>query len=104
MDLEHNFNFNDPVEVTTIFRMPEISGKPKEYSSKISFGWEDIKLVEEHAYADDWETYKGPKYWITLHHEPQGRLVLGSYMSMTEHWRHFRNRYPLFRDAPTDED
>jgi len=104
MDIEHKFNFNDPVEVTAIFRIPgEAGGKPREYGGKLSFGWEDIKVIEENVYADDWENYKGDKFWIQLHNDPSGKLVLGNYHDMTRFWKQFRNRFPLFQERDEED-
>ncbi len=103
MELEHTFNFNNPVEVTVIFRIPsDAGGRPKEFAGKASFLWEDVKCMEEYAHSDDWEGYKGDKFWIQLHNETTGKLVLGNYDSMTSHWRHFRNKYPIFVDRQED--
>lgn len=105
MEIDHAFNYNDPVEVTCIFRIAEPSGgKAKEYGGKVSFGWEDIKVVEEYPHIDDWESYRGDKCWIQLHNDPNAKLVLGSYQNMSSHWRNFRNKFPMFVERRDEDD
>jgi len=65
MELDHTFNFNDPIEATAIFRAPNNSGGANEFGGHILFNWEDIKMVEEYMYPDDWVKYAGPKYFLT---------------------------------------
>lgn len=114
-----NYNFNDPFEFTEIFRVithvvvkneddeeedhiPFIPEKinpadMREFSFKHSVGWEDIKAVKEYMHADDWSTNnRGPKFYIRLQGKEEDTLVLGNYKSMVDHWRMFRNKYPLF--------
>jgi len=95
MDIEHGYNFNDPLETTTIFRMQDQEGW-KEFGGRFSFVWEDIKSLEEYPYIDDWLEYKGPKYWVELHDNPTPKLILGDYQNMFTYWRMFRNKYPIF--------
>jgi hypothetical protein len=101
MEIEQDYNFNDPVEVVEIFRIAGETGKATEYSSKSSFLWEDLKLIEEYPYPDNWEKYSGEKYHIILNGLPP-KLVLGSYHSMKMYWIMFRNSYPIFVDRQED--
>lgn len=118
--MEENFNFNDPLELTEVFRTvnqlaigdiiigpedePEFSeeAKPrkpeiKEYAFKHCLGWEDVKSVKEYMYPDDWKEHKGPKFYLKVDGNADDIIVLGNYKSMTEHWRMFRNKYPLYK-------
>lgn len=115
-----DFNFNDPLEVTEVFRSAKIMTLPtkeeeeeeyqpeednkftkpvevKEFAFKHTLGWEDIKSVKEYMYPDDWRENRGPKYYLKVDYQQEEILVLGNYKSMTEHWRQFRNKYPLFK-------
>lgn len=103
MDIEHAFNFNDPIEVTEIFRFREKerhgeveSETMKEFGSKAAFCWEDVMFIKDYPYTDDWKTYIGPKYWVKLRNYPENILILGDYESMYSYWMQFRNTYPLF--------
>lgn len=94
-------NFNDPVEVLQIFRTREQDAQGKslhmEYANKICFVWEDLQRVEEYAYPDNWETYKGPKCSITLEGDvPSGRVILYDYEGMKGHWTNFRRSCPIY--------
>lgn len=97
-DLQHSYNFNDPLELIEIFRATDNSGdtKLKEYSGKVSINWEDIKLVKEYPYEDNWETHKGEKFYLTLYNYPHDLLILGSYGAITKQRRILRNEYPIF--------
>lgn len=115
-------NFNDPVEVTEIFRiatpvtknkeedplhfekedddfistMTNTEFKTEEYSMKTAILWEDIRGLKQYCYNDnDWKHLKGEKYYINVMNTDRDILVLGSYKSMLEHWKLFRNKYPL---------
>jgi hypothetical protein len=94
-------NFNDPVEVLQIFRIrdKDIKGNPvvTEYANKICFVWEDLKRVEEYAYPDNWETYKGNKCNVMLEgDDPGSRVILYDYEAMKGHWTNFRRSCPLY--------
>ena len=67
-----------------------------EYSSKTALLWEDIKMLKQYTYKDDWKQLKGEKYWIALHNYNQDLLVLGSYTAMLILWKEFRLHYPTF--------
>jgi len=115
-------NFNDPIEVTEIFRISTPIMKSKEddplhfekdeedfistianaemrtdeYSMKTAILWEDIRGLRQYCYNDnDWKQLRGEKYYINLVTSDRDVLVLGSYKSMLEHWKAFRNKYPL---------
>lgn len=104
MEIEHNLNFNNPLELTVIFRSENRhTKKTEEYGHKLAVGWENIKTVEEYAFKDDWELYKGEKYIIELYDNRESRLILGSYDTMINYWRQFRNEFPLFV-KPNSED
>lgn len=109
-------NYNDPIEVTEIYRTvthlpPDSDGNNvepdvKEYAFKVAFGWEQVRKMREYCYPDDWITYKGPKFYLYLGEAAEGNLILGDYHSFSNHWRSFRNMYPLFveydqNDRPT---
>lgn len=116
-------NYNDPIELTEIFRistpvfknkeedplafekddedfvstLANVDMKTEEYSMKTAILWEDIKSLKQYAYGDkDWRQLKGEKYYISLHNTNNDILVLGNYKSMLEHWKLFRNEYPVF--------
>jgi len=91
--IEHSFNFNDPLELTVIFR----TENKDEFAAKHCYCWEDVRGIEEYPYPDDWKQYKGPKFWLNLH-GAESKLVYGEYQNMASHWRAFRNKYPLFVD------
>lgn len=105
-ELDHNYNFNDLLEVTEIFRIIEeqqdsegkVTKTSYEYGGKTSIVWEDIKMIKQYAYPDDWVKYKGEKYHVTLHGYPNDLLVLGSYKEIANYWNILRNTYPLFEE------
>lgn len=66
-----------------------------EYAFKHALKWEDITSIKEYMYPDDWKTHKGPKFYVGLDGKAEDILVLGNFFSMLQHWREFRNRYPL---------
>lgn len=115
-------NFNDPIEVTEIFRISTPAFKDKkvdfddsdeesdedfiqvlnpanfkteEYSMKTALLWEDIKCLKQYCYNDEWKTLKGEKFYITTTTSQHDLLVLGSYHNMLQYWKQFRNAYPL---------
>lgn len=98
MDIEHNINFNDPVEVTEIFRFRDDSPEKIliEYGSKASFCWEDVMFIKDYCFPDDWKKYPGPKYNLKLRGHPENLLVHGDYFEILKYWTLFRNSYPLF--------
>lgn len=105
MDLNHEFNFNNPVEVTKIFRYRKNENEAlQEYSCKASFCWEDVMYIEEYPYKDDWEKHRGSKYYVTLRSYSESLLVLGDYESMIQYWSDFRNKYPLYDGVDNRED
>jgi len=92
-------NYNDPIELTAVYRTRDGKHGPvSEHGGKIAVRWEDIKVVEEYVYTDDWVKFNGPKYCVVLENEadPQPRVILGNYRSMVEHWTNFRRSCPLF--------
>lgn len=105
-------NYNDPVEVTEIFRVitipapteeePKPETTTKEYAHKLSFGWEGVKSIREYCYADDWTHYKGPKFHLRVDSNSEESLILGDYHAFYSHWRNFRNNYPLFVEHTTN--
>ena len=99
MELPHDFNFNDPLELKEIFRNPE----GQEFSATVAVCWEDLKGIEEYPYPDTWKKYPGEKYSITLVGQTS-KLILGSFDSILRHWRDFRNKYPLFVPSHEDKD
>lgn len=106
MEIDHTFNFNDPVEVLMIFRTPNpTGGAPIEHSGEALFSWGDIKMIEAYMYTDDWNQHKGEKYFITLFNDPQSKLVLGSYKSMKTYWTMFLNKFGQYgnQEANTNE-
>lgn len=99
MDLRHDFNYNDPVEVMEIFRYRKNDDEAlQEFGSKSMFGWEDVIFIKEYAFPDDWKKYNGPKYHVMLRGHNSEMLVLGDYESMARYWTQFRNKYPLFTE------
>lgn len=103
MELEQDYNFNDPVEVTEIFRVRQDEKGPiEEFGSRSAFCWEDVTLIKNYAYPDDWRSYPGPKYYVKLRSYPESILVLGEYESMLLYWMMFRNMYPIY--LPGEED
>lgn len=103
-EIRQDFNFNDPVIATEIFRVQDAQGASLEYGAKIAFGWEDVKCIESYPYPDNWKDYKGPKYYIQLQGYPAQKLILGDRDSILTHWTMFRNKYPLFHDGSQGED
>lgn len=109
MELNHGINFNDPIEVTEIFRT---SDKDKEtgeqvqheFGSRACFGWEDVMFVKEYPFDDTWEKYHGPKYYIRLRGYEEMLLVYGEYEVMFKYWTQFRNEYPMYKFKPDEED
>lgn len=115
-------NYNDPIEVTEIFRLPIAPPEPEdgedyspeirdiilrkqktqpeyeyeEYSLQRQICWEDIKTIRQYGYKDNWKNLKGEKFLIHLGFQQDEILVLGSYRNMCDHWRTFRNTYPIF--------
>lgn len=97
MEITHNFNFNDPIEATRVFRYRDDKGKVTgEYSSKVAFGWEDLSYIESYPFNEEWEKFKGEKYTVKLRGQEDLFLLLGDYDSMLRYWIQFRNTYPLF--------
>lgn len=102
-DIEHGYNFNDPLVLTEVFRIRTTSvdeeGKiiedNAEYAARTLVTWEDVKLISQYVYPDDWKKYKGEKYHIYLH-GADSKLILGSFKDMETYWTMFRNAYPLF--------
>jgi hypothetical protein len=117
-------NFNDPIELTEIFRistpivkdkeqdplhfekddedfistLTSTEFKTEEYSMKTAVLWEDIKSLRQYCYNDnDWKHLKGEKYYVNVISCEREILVLGSYKSMFEHWKLFRNEYPMYK-------
>ena len=99
-------NYNDPLELTVVFRVADNpESPPKEYAAKIACLWEDVKLIEQYPYKDNWREFPGPKYYITLAGDAQtSRLVLGDYHNMVLHWLDLRRTYPLFPDLDQEDD
>ena len=98
--MDYSFNFNDPVSAFSVFR---VKGRGEngeqttdEYGGMISFLWDDIKTIEQYPYPDDWERYKGEKYYLELKNSYKGnsRIILGSYENMLKYWTMFKNKYP----------
>lgn len=107
MELDHEsttpdkeFNFNTPIEVIEIFRYRESEfGELKEFGSRLAFIWEEILLIKEYPFDDDWEKYPGNKYYVRLRSSgEQDMIILGDYDEMLFNWKAFRNKYPLFVD------
>lgn len=112
-ELEQEYDFNLPLEVTEVFRaastqlrkaLTNLDEEPAvveetigEYSSKTSFGWEEIRMIREYPYPDDWKIHKGPKCFVTLHGYPNDLLILGKYSELRKAWVALRKKYPLFR-------
>lgn len=97
--IEKDYNFNDPVEVTTIFReqVQDEDGNPvlEEYSSKCCFLWENLIGIEEYAHPDNWKKYPGDKFFIHL--QPLGtKLVFGNYQNTKKYFQMFRRACPTF--------
>lgn len=93
--VEQNYNYNTPLELTEIHRTPKPDGGMEELAAKFVIGWEEIRMIEQYAYKDDWSTYKGEKYFlITTLSQP--KLILGSYSEIKQYWTNMRERYPLF--------
>lgn len=103
MEIEHDFNFNTVLELIEVFRIKE-EDKYEEFNGKFCIGWEDVKLIQQYPYPDNWELGRGEKYYLCLHNNSERKLVLGSYESMKHYWDMFRNRYPLFSQLDFDED
>lgn len=93
-DIEEDYNFNIPLELTEIFRTP--TPKLEEWSAKVLVGWEDVKVVDQYAYPDDWVNHKGDKFFLTLHGAPNPKLIYGSYQEFKRYWGILRNKYPVF--------
>lgn len=107
-EIDQQFNFNDPVEVTEIFRVhndnnPE-ERKTYEYSGTTVIGWEDVKMIKQYPYPDDWKQLAGEKYYLSLHGYTNDLLILGSHKQMTLYWKAFRNTYPIFIDYNPNQD
>ncbi len=119
-EIEHEYDFNAPVELTEIFRVLEVKEESKEidgemrtgimeqkveYSSKNSICWEDIQAIKTYPYPDDWVIYKGDKFWVHLYDYPHDILILGNYHSIKAYWTEFRTTYPRFirEDGANDE-
>lgn len=121
-EFEQEENFNNPLIVTEVFRVPvaeavqrqqepdsselitgelrsapEVQVSAKEYGFRLSFGWEDVRAVGEYAYPDDWTAFKGPKHTILLAGKNNEILVLGDFEEMIKRWTAFRNKYPLYK-------
>lgn len=103
MEVQHDFNFNEPLELTEIFRFPVGEGQNQEFTGKIYIGWEDIKLIKSYPFVDNWEENKGPKFYLFTHNHPEF-LILGDMDQLTAYWKAFRLKYPLFRSQEKDGD
>lgn len=101
-EIQSMINFNDPLEVTQIFRIATPEGKTVEHAIKVYFGWEDVKSIESYPYPDNWESYRGPKYYIVLQGAPDPKLVLGDMNTIVALWSAFRNTFPLFTLPPPE--
>lgn len=96
--VEKDYNFNDPVEVTSIFReqiKTEEGIETEEFSAKCCFLWENVVGIEEYAHPDNWVKYPGAKVFVHL--QPLGtKLLLGDYQNMKNYFRMYRRACPTF--------
>jgi len=93
--LERDYNYNTPLELTEIFRMPNEEGILEERAAKFVIGWEDLRSIEQYIHPDNWINYKGEKYYIVLSFG-QPKLIYGSYNEIKQYWTTMREKYPLF--------
>lgn len=97
-DEDMNFDFNLPEELIEIFRIPPGT----EMGGKALITWESVKAVKEYPYIDDWEKYKGPKFYIDIHQDMNNMLVMGEYERFKNKWFKFRSKHRLFRTEDED--
>lgn len=95
-EIEDDFDFNAPVELTEVFRVPDDQNTMQEYGAKCMFGWEDVRMVEQYAFPDNWQIYPGEKFYVTLGFG-NPKLFLGSYQEFRKYWNALRYNFPLFR-------
>jgi hypothetical protein len=118
MEIDRNYNFNDPLKLTIIFREPifkegeldttqleemgiqvAVSNKTREYdeyAGSISILWEDVLSIKTYPYKDEWKKFKGEKFYIAVEGQGPEYLVYGSTEQILAYWAMFRNRYPKF--------
>ncbi len=104
MDLEHNFNYNNLIELTELFREKKEDDSYSEYCSKLFITWEDIKMVQENPHKD-WTKFTGPKFFLHIHGYANPKLIYGDINELITFWQAFRNEFPLWtKPQPDDEE
>jgi hypothetical protein len=113
--LDPNYNFNDPLKLTVIFREPiykegesrdeeefmrelgiKTATKEKEreyteHSGEVYICWEQITAIKSYPYKEDWKKFKGPKFYISCHDVTNDYLVFGNINEIIGYWTMFRN-------------
>lgn len=100
--LTQEIDYNDPLVLVEIFRIPEGDGSMREYNTNTAILWEDIVMIDRYAFEDNWNQNKGEKYHLHLRHQPNAKLILGNFDSILNHWTIFRRSYPLFTNRDED--
>jgi len=112
--LDPNYNFNDPLKLTVIFRDPvykdeedqnntellhelgikvetKIEREFTEHSGEVYITWEQITAIKSYPYKDDWKTFKGSKFYISCYDTSNDYLVYGDVNTIVGYWTMFRN-------------
>lgn len=118
MSPDNNYNFNDPLDLTVIFREPIYEKGDKdemelpqeladelgiqtmtskvtgynEYSGNISILWRDIMCIKSYPYKDNWKQFKGDKFYVGCYNLENDYLVFGDLRQMKEYWTVFRRK------------
>ena len=104
MELQHDYNYNDPLELRELFKVTQTDGTSQEYSGLTTICWEDIRFIDQYFYPDNWKDYPGEKFYLMLTNYPTPKLILGSYENITRYWKQMRNEYPIFVGKSNEED
>jgi len=112
--LDPNYNFNDPLKLTVIFRDPiykdeedqnntellhelgikietKVEREFTEHSGEVYITWEQITAIKSYPYKDDWKTFKGSKFYISYYDTSNDYLVYGDINTIVGYWTMFRN-------------
>jgi len=120
--LDPNYNFNDPLKLTVIFREPvykdgedkdnyelyqelgikvdtKVDREYTEHSGEVYILWEQIMAIKSYPYQEDWKKFKGPKFYISCYDTTNDYLVFGDINKIVGYWTMYRNlTYGLAED------
>lgn len=112
--LDPNYNFNDPLKLTVIFREPiykddddktnyelmaelgikvdtKVEREYTEHSGEVYILWEQILAIKSYPYKDDWKKFKGPKFYVSCYDTSNDYLVFGNVDEIVAYWTQYRN-------------